>query len=229
VNNDDTLINSNTYTQVFECGGSYKGAFREVGREVWYVPGDSTNEYLIYDFDVIPGEILSNVYFEQGGFSPMLQDLTVAYVTTVQINGVDHVAVEMEFGGFLWIEGIGCTSGFLCEPWQNISQYQVKLECMSLSTVTLYPNYGSGTCPFDLGFTEALTSYQIAPNPVVNELFVHGDVHGKDLKLFDPFGREQSIFKLPTEEGLTIDVSGLSSGIYLLGTSPQNGQKVIKL
>ena len=230
VNGQDTLINSISYTKVNECEGAYHGALREVGLEVWYVPKDSTVEYLIYDFSVTPGEVLQNVYFEQGGFSPMVQDLTVVDVTTVQINGVDHIAVDFGSGpGFFWIEGIGSTSGFLCEPWQNISQYMVKLECMSLAGITYYPSYSLVVCPMDLGFDDVHQSFSFSPNPVKDVLNVSYQSAPVRVQLYDPLGRILKVNCTQTSEGIEFDMRGLEPGIYILGSSVINGQKVVKL
>lgn len=230
VNAQDTLINSLNYTKVNECGGAYHGALREVNQEVWYIPKDSTVEYLIYDFSVTPGEVLQNVYFEQGGFNPMVQDLTVTDVTTVQINGIDHVAVDLGSGPmFYWIEGIGCTSGFLCEPWQNISQYQVTLECMSLLGITYYPTYSLEPCPMDLGLEESVQQISISPNPVKDVLQVSFEGNEIELNLYDPSGRKLDANFIRTSEGVLLDMSRFTPGVYFIGISAENGQKVIKL
>ena len=230
VNGQDTLINSANYTKVNECGGVYHGSLREVGQEVWYVPKDSTVEYLVYDFGVTPGEVLQNVYFEQGGFSAMVQDLTVVDVTTIQINGVDHIAVDFGSGPmFYWIEGIGSVSGFLCEPWQNVSQYQVKLECMSLAGITHYPTYSGSGCPLDLGFDELKQSFSFSPNPVKEFLHVSFQSASVPVQLYDTFGRILEVNYTETSEGLEFDMTGLKPGIYILGPPAINGQKVVKL
>lgn len=230
VNGQDTLINSTNYTKLNECEGAYHGALREVGQEIWYVPKDSTVEYLIYDFSVTPGEVLQNVYFEQGGFSPMVQDLTVVDVTTVQINGIDHVAVDLGGGSlFYWIEGIGSTSGLLCEPWPNVSQYMVQLECMSLAGNTYYPTYSAGVCPMDLGLDESQEKFSISPNPVNDFLHVSFDGGPLNVHLYDPSGRMVLTDPVQTSDGIEFDLRDLEPGIYMIGTSRMNGQKVIKL
>src|SRR5436190_2222369 len=63
----DTVINALTYTQLHYCGGAYKGAFRDDAGTVYYVPADSTSEFLLYDFTLQVGETAQNVYFETGG------------------------------------------------------------------------------------------------------------------------------------------------------------------
>ena len=60
------MIDSQVYTKLLYCDGGYKGAFRDDGGVVWYVPADSLQEYLLYDLTLTAGDTAHNVYWEQG-------------------------------------------------------------------------------------------------------------------------------------------------------------------
>ena len=87
MNEQDTVINSNSYSKIFICDSAYKGAIRETNQKVYFIPKDSVQEFLLYDFSVLAGDSLFNVYMEytynQGGF---LADIAVHQVDSILIN-----------------------------------------------------------------------------------------------------------------------------------------------
>ena len=60
----DTTINGFSYFKIDTCNGGYKGAIRNDQGKVWFIPKDSSSEFLLYDFTVGPGDTISNVYIE---------------------------------------------------------------------------------------------------------------------------------------------------------------------
>ncbi len=166
VNGEDTTISGNDYTKVFYCGDTYKGALREVNSVVFFVPADSTDEYLLYDFTAQQGQALNNVYVgipTEEHF--LLQDFFVNQVSTEIIGGVSRRVVYAD--QFRWIEGIGCETGLFMEPWANVSNYAVQLHCMSVNGTTLFPVEGSGDCSLTVGVSDAPASVEVSvyPNP----------------------------------------------------------------
>lgn len=167
VTGEDTIIQSITYTKVFYCGNDYKGALRDDNGIVYFVPADSTNEYLLYDFTAQQGQMLSNVYvgvhYDE---SFILQDFTVQQIGTEIFGGVSRRVVYAD--NFRWIEGIGCETGLFMEPWQNVSMYRANLECMSVDGATIYPTDGNTACSLTVGIdapSENLLSVSLYPNP----------------------------------------------------------------
>lgn len=79
VDGSDTIIASNTYKKVIECPEQvYHGAYRSENRKVYFVPKDSTNQYLLYDFSVEVGDTIPQVYFEYfNGESMFLTDFHI--------------------------------------------------------------------------------------------------------------------------------------------------------
>ncbi len=59
----DTIINETRYVKL-EQDGTYKGALREgTNANIYYVPNNSTHEYLLYAFNAQVGDSLDNLWF----------------------------------------------------------------------------------------------------------------------------------------------------------------------
>ena len=170
-NGADTVINTITYTKLEHCAGGYKGAFRDEDGRVFYVPGDSIQEYLLYDFTLSDGDTAFNVYFEpaMGGYG-MVEDVVIS--NTMISAELEGRKVLYTLGGAVWIEGIGAEWGLFSEPWVNVSKYMLKLECMSHQDTIRYPswNIGVGVCALmdGMGRDGMVTRYYLQPNPTVD-------------------------------------------------------------
>lgn len=108
----DTLIQDVNYVKLMEQEGSntyYKGAMREgTNRDIYYVPADSTHEYLLYAFNAQVGDTLSNLWV--GGFGRDYQGVVQAIS-----NGSPRIfTIGVKFGDesddylypIQWIEGV---------------------------------------------------------------------------------------------------------------------------
>ncbi len=109
----DTLIQDVNYVKLMEQEGPYthyKGAMREgTNRDIYYIPADSTHEYLLYAFDAQVGDTLSNLWV--GGFGRDYQGVVQAIS-----NGSPRIfTIGVKFGDesddylypIRWIEGVG--------------------------------------------------------------------------------------------------------------------------
>ncbi|XOV69018.1 MAG: T9SS type A sorting domain-containing protein [Fluviicola sp.] len=221
-NGQDTLIDNVEYTKMESCiNGDYIGAFRDSAGIVFYLPKDSIGERLIYDLSASPGDTL-NFYAEDQVYGIGWFDYTLSEWDTAStiINGVNRRAIYID--GEQWIEGIGCTSGFLQVPFGNVSNYAPMLYCMSHLDTILYGNSASQSgqnvaCDFFIGLNELeKEKIEVFPNPVedkvnfTTELQIHAilisNVEGKSIT---------ADFK---QQGNTISVSMefLPPGSYLM-------------
>jgi hypothetical protein len=244
VSGEDTLIQSVTYTRISYCGGEipvYKGAIRDEAGKVFYVPGDDTLEYLLYDFTAEAGDSIFGMYVEGwfGGGSAMNDyPFVVEYVDTVVINGVPRRrlwSAEAGSGSFL-IEGIGNSYGLFMEYWINVSDYSVELVCMNSNDTILYGNNAgaTGDCPRNLGVaTHEQPQIKMFPNPVTSHFSVvfPGNSELWTFSLVNAYG--QSITLPVSTNGNTaeVDLSDLPSGIYFLhaaGNQQNFTQKLVK-
>jgi hypothetical protein len=156
VHNEDTIINSLTYTKLNYCNGDYRGALRDNGGQVFFVSNDSLHEMLLYDFTVDIGDTLTDVFFNDN----WIDTLYISNITSVTIGAVvrKKIHLSLSSGGFgemsdHWIEGVGCSAGLLVDPFlnQNISGTYARLECFSTNDSIFNPqsNFyysGSGSC-----------------------------------------------------------------------------------
>ena len=109
----DTLIQDVNYVKLMEQEGAYThyiGAMREgSNRDIYYVPANSTHEYLLYAFNAQVGDTLSNLWV--GGFGRDYQGVVQAIS-----NGSPRIfTIGVKFGDesddylypIRWIEGVG--------------------------------------------------------------------------------------------------------------------------
>lgn len=224
VNGEDTLIQSITYTKVWYCGGLYKGALRDDNGTVYFVPANSTDEYLLYDFNAQQGQTLTNVYvgnhFDE---TFMLQEFTVSQTATVDIGGLIRRVVYAS--DFRWIEGIGCETGLFMEPWGNVSMYAVYLECFSVSGQTIFPTEANGDCDLTVGLTPHKTrsGASVFPNPTTGQIGVSAPANTSIalLQLTDLVGRVLATTK-PNAPQATWHLK-VPTGIYSLAVTSSDG------
>jgi len=227
----DTTINGFSYFIIDTCDGGYKGAFRNENGKVWFVPRNSQNEFLLYDFSAQAGDTILNVYIE--GFSGFfeLHDLYVEpdAVDSILINGNYRKKIHFDAGD--WIEGIGNSQGLFLEPWPNISDYMVDLYCMSTNDTTLFPGYFVGDCELPVGVKEMENSnllLSIYPNPCINEFYMELMKSNRDdlnnIIVVNSFGQKISpAFKIENNT-IRIEMESYPPGIYFIRFS--NNEKV---
>lgn len=229
VNGSDTVIQGNDYTKVFYCGDSYKGALREVNSIVYFVPADSVDEYLLYDFSAQQGQTLQDVYvgnhFDE---SFMLQDFTIQQTGTEVIGGVSRRVVWAD--NFRWIEGIGCETGLFMEPWTNVSNYENRLECFSVSGQMIFPTSGVGPCSYlfvDVSETErASSSFELYPNPTDADITIaFGHVQSNALvAITNPIGQEIKHVATTNSDKVELSFEG-PSGVYFATVTTSIGNR----
>ncbi len=117
----DTIIESLRYAKLFE-EGIYKGALREgLYRDIYYIPGGSTHEYLLYKFNANVGDTLSNLW--TGGSTEWFPNGHNATVLSISEGTPKVFTVEVEYilsdsdgdhihpGLVDWTEGVGMSDG----------------------------------------------------------------------------------------------------------------------
>lgn len=218
---EDTLINSNSYVKLAYCEGGYKGAFRNDEGSVYYVPADSTQEYLIYDFTLMDGDTAFQVYYELPGNVPAITNVVIANVMyDVLLEG--RKVLFLQEGG-TWVEGIGAEWGLLSEPWINVSNYQRRLECMSLRDSTHYPadNIGPGACALDISVGEDVLAggIRLYPNPTPDGLVrlqVPAASWDRTVRVITTDGRVVPTQLTGTGTETTLDMKSAPPGLYVV-------------
>jgi hypothetical protein len=232
----DTLINSLTYVQVHYCGGAYKGAFRNTGQQVMYVPKDSLQEFLLYDFGATTGTTLHNVYYDYSNMSGgQVADVFIAVVDSVLINGTYRTRLNTNNATY-WIEGIGNTYGLFRESYVNVSGYELFLECMSHNGTTLYPSVQPGHCDLTVGIQSQDEQEQILymyPNPTAGDLVITGIAAGSAtrISLINMIGQSIDVPVKASGSSIEISLANVPAGIYTVMVNTMKGpfrQTVIK-
>jgi hypothetical protein len=224
---EDTLISSYMYSKVNYCGGGYRGGLRDNGNgKVYFVPVDSVNELIVYDFTAVSGGVV-NVYQTPGNsFEFMPQTYTIGTVDSVLINGEYRKRLSVETS--YWIEGIGCTNGLFVESWPNVSNYMVDLECMSQQDTTLFPAYSLGSCSViseikEKAFNEDIKVY---PNPGSGLFIINSSEKIEMLEIIDVLGN--TIYRQAINNEAVIDLTFLPSNIYFIKLHSMNGSMIMK-
>jgi len=79
------------------------------------------------------------------------------------------------------------------------------------------------------GFTDnTFTEIVLYPNPAKEQLFVKSDENIKNITIFDMLGRVISSNKVIANNIVSVDVSSLSNGMYLLRAETDKGSKIMK-
>ncbi len=112
----DTVMNGQLYTKLYQ-ENSYSGAMREGNnRDIYYVPADSTHEYLLYAFNAQVGDTLpNNVWFgiSNGDFlsikTATIKEIKPTYPRTfvIDLEYWSHGILESSHTEREWIEGVG--------------------------------------------------------------------------------------------------------------------------
>lgn len=243
--NNDTLIFGNTYTHVINTGlgfGSQAFAFRQDGNKLYGVVQDSTNEYLIMDFDAEVDDTIYNLYSE--GF---LYDAKVLVKDSLLVNGgIYHHFIQLEGirvneqGNWFdhnweltWNERALC--GFNNTGWggQNLGGliYNIPYNLYVISVAYTAPEYCTTdmlyntppnvSCVNCIPQTNALQELYgskliINPNPATDYLELGlGESDSYAIVIFDAKGVEQ--YANSNQIGThTIDISHLKKGIYFV-------------
>jgi hypothetical protein len=138
---------------------------------------------LLYDFTLEVGES-AEVYFEQA-LDPTMGFTQEVYVSSTEVRDDLGGRKALYLGGATWIEGIGNTWGLLAEPWGNLSNYVIELDCMSYADTLRFPLLvpDAGECELIMGVDAISTStVNLHPNPTADgRVTVSGLEPGGDL------------------------------------------------
>jgi hypothetical protein len=225
----DTSINSTTYSKVNYCGGVYHGALRDNKGKIYYVPKDSLNELLIYDFTLKTGDSVSVYCILGGKFNPFREfKYQHVWVDSVLIKGVYRKSINLN--GYKWIEGIGNTKGLFVESFANVSGWATQLLCMSDNDTTLFPSFSIGSCSTTVGIpeTEANGNIELFPNPTTGKFRLQAEKNPiKTIEIIDLYGK--IIYSIAVKNKLAdADVTSLSPGIYFVRITDVNGNTFLK-
>ena len=221
----DTVIGGEVFKKLVgssSSGGmigssSYVGALRDNGLgQVYYAEPWASTPALLYDFDVSPGDTISDVY--TGG-------VIVHAVDTLMVNGSPRRRIDLACdnaawsSGVFWIQGIGCTQGLLHAAVCGSVSGTGELVCMSENEIIQYgSNTGNpGDCSIFLSTVEQTAEnadLRVFPVPASDLISVQSTVGGPfDIEALTIDGRSVLRERLVGE---VLAVGHLPSGTYVL-------------
>ena len=119
----DTVINGQHYKKLYQ-ENSYSGAMREgTNRDIYYVPANSTHEYLLYAFNAQVGDTLSNLWVEgypqeafmetyANGWTMIVREIQETTPRTYVLNYTVSVGSYPYYNkSIVWLEGVGYQAG----------------------------------------------------------------------------------------------------------------------
>ncbi len=242
INGADTLIAGHAYAKIDHCAGGYIGALRSDSGAVHFIPADSLQEFLLYDFTVQVGDTLHDVYTHESlttGYigTPTLLDVVVGQVTSdPNDNGRITIWLSPPGGGLYgqWVEGVGCVAGLFAFSAMNVSNYNFYLSCLSHTDTIRWMVGGTmsvpGNCsPWYMDVHEPRKPWaQVYPNPTEAMLFVPLEHHGQraDVFITDAQGRRVPALVMFEPARMVIDLRSMQTGTYLVHMRSANSAQV---
>jgi hypothetical protein len=226
----DTIISEQTYKKVYlseeeiTTNWEYEGGIREEEEKVWYFSKYGNGETILYDFTIEVGDTIT--------YLP--QPFVVDSINYREINGEDRKHfylsyLEIPYTEF-WIEGIGSNYGILSSGGgMGIGGWTWFL-CMSENGELIYMNPNYNSCHLiSTGIEEMNNSIiQVYPNPTHDKIKIKNteNIKIESISIIDLKGKKIIEFgKNQTD----LDLSGISTGIYLLKLTHENGEVIRKI
>jgi hypothetical protein len=242
ITNKDTVINMKSYHQIFysltdslfidPANYNYIGCLREYNKQIFFIPMDSVNEYLIYDFSKKIGDtILYN-------YSVFAHEFGMGHIDTLIVSNIDSVLLNN--GKYRkrfsltdvwntpslyyshWIEGIGSDNGLIWPvgawPTNGLNNYLV---CFQQNKNEIYFNNLFSTClPINYSMNENFASNRlnIFPNPFSQstQINLFLPFHNIALAVYDIQGRQVAQQVYVDCDQIQFSRDQLSNGLYFL-------------
>ena len=241
----DTIVNSEQWFKIYSSGDSlfqndlvYRGLLRKEIDSVLYL--DTLNQLdTLYDFSLNVGD---SVLFDLYG---MYQEwLHIIEVDSIQIDGQDYKRqkfAEPVINAFdvlneVWIEGIGSIHGPLFP--NNPLKFSQEIPDSMLVTCSFsdnqevwqHPSYSNCyvNIVLSLNRLEAL-DLNIYPNPFSDKVFFENNKNERiSLSIINSTGQDVKRIDI-SDKNVSIDLSDLEDGIYVLRLSNGKGVKTLKM
>lgn len=261
---NDTLINATYYTKLFFNPEPqfnpifyYIGGYRNdtANKKTFYVPADSIQEFLLYDFSVNAGDTIWQVITRIYTWPPF----PIQYTTIdLRVDSVDYITLGPKNHKRLYLWDI--TNSWLYVQWcekigsqEGIIGYAPVqcncLVCMSHNDTMYYGDIGfpyytyePGRCdtvilPLGVHASASTNTYEIYPSPAMDYLsvvFSNTASYPVHISICNSWGKvcKTVVINQPSANSASVDVSELSDGMYFIIAKNQDGvyetQKFIK-
>lgn len=229
----DSIHNNNEYKKLFTSDEetptywTLKGIIREdSSKKVWYKRIFDENEVLLYDFSLMAGDSLKL------GFDTTIYYL-VDSISTEIVNGLQRdkfwISQYDYYWHETWIEGIGSNKGIINGAMASAVGGWTYLLCMSENGELIYMNPNYESCYLITGINDnEKPIIQIYPNPVKNLLRIE-NINNIEIGSISLINLNGQIVKQFNSLKNQLDISDISSGLYILKISYKNGELIEKI
>ncbi len=248
--NGDTSINTELYKKVFHSGRDrnynwtwtywdhgYHGCYRNdlVNKKVYFIPKDSADELLLYDFDLNINDTIPSSYVYDTSSSPGA--VVVDEIDSILINStyLKRYHLTSTPGGIHLIEGIGSDLGLFSPIKSDYFEHGYGLMCFKNIAEELYYDGGdSSNCDLITDINNKYyinTSLSLYPNPSKNKITLqisNDDIRNIEAEIYDVHGK-MFVSKKINSQTTDIDISSIAKGVYILKVYCGNDVAVKKL
>lgn len=240
----DTSINGEIYHQLFLSysdtsyssilNSIYFGGIREDNKQVFFIPKDSLNEYLIYDFSKNIGDTIMYPYHNFAvsvlNYGWGSQDyLVISDIDSIQVyNGTFRkryyffLLDSLQAIDSYWIEGIGNNHGLLWPitifPTNGENN---KLVCLHYNKLLIYYNTVFSNCYPDfqqINYIHQENIITVFPNPCTNKINIklYYDIAPYKICIYNIYGEVVYTTNINQSKLFSIDTREFSKGQYVL-------------
>lgn len=232
-------LNGNIYSRITTFTNPYDDwqdiLYRGEGRKFYVIPQDSTEEILIYDFDLEVGDTFVVTWGWQIWDSTTLE---VGWVDTIiTADGLARKRISLQSVGNYgtWIEGIGSGEWSFVYPgysgWLDNGYY---FTCHFQEEEPIYSSWGiAELCDLDAitntSETEINSGFDVFPNPtsdILNISFL--DLNIEELRIIDLSGNIVYQNKINSQNYHLQVENILESGVYLIKVYGSDGLVITK-
>ncbi|MBQ3677693.1 MAG: T9SS type A sorting domain-containing protein [Bacteroidales bacterium] len=216
---DAIIRDESTVVPIIQNRNDTIGFFRQDGEKYYYTSKTFGKEFLLYDFGVQTGDVVSICYDLLWGMYDDLpqeiEEVTKFTVTKVDLitdkNGTERKRISLDCGD-VWIEGIGSLNGLIHSCRMGDGAYTKLLSYKENGAVIM--EYEPDCLCEKTAINTILSQIKISPNPVHDELHLTLPNAENEIKIYDLQGK----LLLQQNVGFSaeINVSMLTAGTYVL-------------
>lgn len=263
IKNKDTLVNNNSFHQLFfslldttfgiDTSLKYCGAYREETKKIYFLPKDSLNEFILYDFTLNLGDTFKYIYklsYPNYSWSQNQPDSLI--VSSVDSILLENGSYRRQLGftswwqnephnvvdDIRWIEGIGNNKGLLFpiadQPTNGSDNF---LGCVTQNSQEIYfsPSVYFNNCYLSIIVDDnnymTLPEINIFPNPIsgtgIIQFMNNEDDLYQELVISDVLGRDIKTFCVKEKNEIQISSDDFKEGLYFVKLITKKGEYFI--
>ena len=228
---DAIIRDESTVVPIIQNGNDTIGFFRQDGEKYYYTSKTFGKEFMLYDFGVQTGDVVSICYDLLWGLYDDLpqeiEEVTKFTVTKVDLitdkNGTERKRILLDCGD-VWIEGIGSLNGLIHSCRMGDGAYTKLLSYKENGAVIM--EYEPDCLCEKTAINTILSQIKISPNPVHDELHLTLPNAENEIKIYDLQGK--LLLQQNVEFSAELNVSMLPKGTYVLVVNNSESLTFIK-